>query len=582
MRPFPGSSGFGDFGSLKRLCAGALILILPFATRCASLGTGDYLIDVWTADNGLRSSSVTAIAQTPDGYLWIGTYNGLARFDGVRFVMFDPANTPALQRARVRRLNVDASGTLWINTYDGSLTSLWRFFGERFERMATNSGLEGSSLHCLTSDAKGNVWVGTEREVAMWTGPCFQSMTPTNGESSLNVSFLHIAPDGDVWIIANERVRKARDRQWVFEAEPCRGLFSGQQDRLGLQEDRNGGFWLYHYGKGLFHIRSDGHTRQVALEENFPGERVDCFFEDREGNLWSGVDRGGLVRLRQKRFVSLIPEDSLSRSRAVSAESNDDAARSASSATAKAAVSVGEDSEGGVWIGTYGGGLHRLLDGKWQSFAVPGGTRRGFVFSICPDAENRLWVSAGDEDLFVKTEDQFRPATPAVHGVKALLASRNGRVWIGNKSGLWSWFQGQLRQYRAEDGVRRTDIRALAEGPNGIIWAGAGDGYLYRISTNRVQAFQTGDGLSAQPIWSLYADEDGVVWVGTFRGGLLRFHDGHFDRFTAKDGLPDDVICQILDDGNGPDTMACRRSNVRAVTNLPPVARTMGTCCFAR
>jgi signal transduction histidine kinase/ligand-binding sensor domain-containing protein len=624
MRPFPRSSGFGVLHSLKRFCAGALLFILPFATCSALPGTGDYLIDVWTADNGLRSSSVTAIAQTLDGYLWIGTYNGLARFDGVRFVMFDPANTPALQRARVRRLNVDPSGTLWINTYDGSLTSfrdgkfqlewkgdgssdattsmissrsnsiaflvhtgevlrrrsaqdqwqtmrppgissgtlcvedregriwgrgrdqrLWRFSGDRFELMPTNSGLEGSALHCLTIDPKGNVWVGTEREVAMWTGSSFQTMTPTNGEGSLNVSWLHIAPDGDVWIIANERVRKARERQWIFEAEPCRGLFSGQQDRLGLQEDRNGGVWLYHYGKGLFHIRADGHTSQLALEENFPGERVDCFFEDREGNLWSGVDRGGLVRLRQKRFVSLIPDDSLSRS----AESSEESARITSASTAKAAVTVAEDSDGGVWIGTYGGGLHRMHDGNWQSFSVPGGTRRGFVFSVCPDAERRLWVSAGDEDLFVKAEEQFRPATPAVHGVKALLASRDGRVWIGNKSGLWSWSQGQLRQFRAE--VRRTDIRALAEGTNGIIWAGAGDGFLYRIATNRVQAFQTGDSLSAQPIWSLYADDDGSVWVGTFRGGLLRFRGGHFDRFTAKDGLPDDVICQILDDGNG-------------------------------
>jgi signal transduction histidine kinase/streptogramin lyase len=378
----------------------------------------------------------------------------------------------------------------------------------------------------------------------MWTGACFQSMTPTNGEASLNVSWLHIATDGDVWIIANERVRKAREREWVFEAEPCRGLFSGQQDRLGLQEDRNGGVWLYHYGKGLFHIRSDGHSSQLALEENFPGERVDCFFQDREGNLWSGVDRGGLVRLRQKRFVSLVPDDSLARS-----AENSEEGRSGSAATAKAAVSVAEDSNGAVWIGTYGGGLHRLHDGNWQSFSVPGGTRRGFVFSVCPDAASRLWVSAGDEDLFVKSEEQFRPLTPAVHGVKALLASRDGRVWIGNKSGLWSWSQGQLRQFRAD--VRRTDIRALAEGTNGVIWAGAGDGFLYRIVANRVEAFQTGDSLSAQPIWSLQADNDGSVWVGTFRGGLLRFRDRHFDRFTAKDGLPDDVICQILDDGEG-------------------------------
>lgn len=635
MRPLPRISSIVGFSRWIAFGVGGLLFILPFAVRSVSPGPSDYLIDVWSADNGLRSSSVTAIAQTPDGYLWVGTYNGLARFDGVSFVTFDPANTPALQRARVRRLNVDANGTLWINTYDGSLTSfrdgnfqlewkgdgssdatttmissrsnsvvfllhtgellrrqagqaqwqtlrppaassgtlcvedgegaiwgrgrdqrLWRFSGDRFGLIPTNSGLTGSAIHCLAKDPKGNVWVGTDREVARWNGSAFQPMTPTNGESTLNVSWLHIAPDGDTWIIANERVRKARDRQWLFEAEPCRGLFSGFQDRLGLQEDRAGGVWIYHYGKGLFHIRPDGRTRELAREERFPGERVDCFFEDREGNLWSGVDRGGLVRLREKRFISLTPDDDrgFSKASSPSAEIFDDepaeAIRSPERGGAKAAVSVAEDSDGGIWIGTFGGGLHRLHDGKWQNFSVPGGTRRGFVFSVCPDLEHRLWISAGDEDLFVQSRERFQPVTPAVHGVKALLAGRDGRVWIGNKSGLWCWFNGQLRLFRPEDGIRRTDVRALAEGTNGIIWAGSGDGLLYRIATNRVESFPTSE-THPQPIWSLCADNDGSVWVGTFRGGLLRFRDGHFDRFSSKEGLPDDVICQILDDRNG-------------------------------
>src|SRR6266850_2136713 len=99
------------------------ILVLSSASRGLAAGTGDYLIDVWTSEKGLRSSSVTAIAQTPDGYLWVGTYNGLARFDGVRFVRFDPSDTPALPKARIRRLYMDPAGTLWINTYDGSLVS---------------------------------------------------------------------------------------------------------------------------------------------------------------------------------------------------------------------------------------------------------------------------------------------------------------------------------------------------------------------------------------------------------------------------------------------------------------------------
>src|SRR6266496_1524740 len=283
---------------LNHLCIAGLTVLIVLGCDRASAGTGDYLIDVWTGENGLPNSSVTALAQTPDGYLWVGTYNGLARFDGVRFVKFDPDNTPQLKRARVRRLYVDAIGTLWINTYDGSLTSyrdgtftfqfqgdgsfdattsmvslrsnnivfllhtgelirqrpvtgpqmetaesdatnrwqvlrppgmssgtlcvedgagvlwgrnreqrLWRYARDQFEMVPTNSGLQGSSITCVSADAKGRLWVGTDKEVARWDGSSFQSMSPTNGEPNLNVSWVYIAPDGGEWIVANERVR---------------------------------------------------------------------------------------------------------------------------------------------------------------------------------------------------------------------------------------------------------------------------------------------------------------------------------------------------------------------------------------
>jgi signal transduction histidine kinase/ligand-binding sensor domain-containing protein len=608
----------------------AALIFAAWAAQAAT-GAGDYLIDVWTGENGLPNSSVTAIAQTPDGYLWVGTYNGLARFDGVRFVRFDPSDTPALPKARIRRLYVDPAGTLWINTYDGSLIScrgidfhlewkgnnsadatiaavalhpdrtifllhsgelirrrsgdkewqvlrppgassgalcvedghgvlwgrnrdqkLWRYADEHFETLPPNAGLQGRQINALVTDAQGRVWAGTEKEVAVWENGCFQTMTPTNGDSELNVAFLSPARNGEFWILDNERVRKARDRQWILEAEACRGVFTGRMDRFGAQEDRNGGAWFYHYGKGIFHVRPDGEARQLATEEEFPGERVDCFFEDREGNLWAGVDRGGLVRLRQKRFQTLIPPEN--RLLVPNHAPDDDSTprRGAERVTVKAAVSVAEDSGGALWIGTYGAGLLRCQDGIWQSFAVPGGTRRGFVFSVCPDAQNRLWVSAGEEDLFLESEGQFQPSSPAVHGVKALLTGHDGRLWVGTKNGLWTGIQGQMRQFRAEEGIARgTDIRALAEGAAGEIWAGADNGTLYRVLSNHIDSFQVSDGLPAQPIWSLLADEDGSVWLGTFRGGLLNFGAGKFVRYTARDGLPNDVICQILDDGRG-------------------------------
>ena len=112
------------FNSIRNYSLSVLVFILVVSSAHAADPSGDYLVDTWTSENGLPDGSVSSIAQTPDGYLWIGTYNGLVRFDGVRFVSFDPANTPALAHAGVRKLSVDTQGTLWINTFDGSLTSM--------------------------------------------------------------------------------------------------------------------------------------------------------------------------------------------------------------------------------------------------------------------------------------------------------------------------------------------------------------------------------------------------------------------------------------------------------------------------
>ena len=596
---------------------------------------GEYVIDVWDAENGLPNSSVTAIAQTPDGYLWVGTYNGLARFDGASFRHYDPDNTPALQHARVRKLYVDSQGTLWINTYDGSLTAclngeftrewkgeggtddqwtlissrsngvvfmhytgelirrrgapgstnqwqvlkppgsgsgarccedgqgilwyrakdqrLWRLSGDTFEMVPTADSLQGRAINCLAADPGGRIWLGTDKEIALWDGQRFQTMTPTNGEALLEVSFLYPGRAGVLWSVANGRVRKSVGRQWVFEVEPWRGVLEKLLLRLDALEDRQAGVWIYHYGKGLFHVRADGLARRVGAEAGFPGERVDALFEDREGNIWAGVDRGGLVRLRQKRFQVLALSEG---------------------GAPRATVSVCQDLEGATWIGSLGAGLNCWQDGTLTNFALPGGSAMGFVFAVCPDAAGRLWLSAGEEDLFVREHGEIKPAPEPVHGVKAIFGDREGRVWLGTKNGLVCRAEGRLRHYGPEAGIRRTDIRALAQDSGGALWVGAGDGTLYRFTNGLFQAFQAADNLSRQPIWSLLADPDGTVWAGTFRGGLLAFKDGRFVRYTTREGLPNDVICQILDDGRGNLWLGSHQGIFRvAKTNLHALAQ---------
>jgi ligand-binding sensor domain-containing protein/signal transduction histidine kinase len=585
------------------LC-GALVLAAHYAAA------GEYLVDVWDSESGLPSSTVTALAQTAEGYLWIGTHNGLVRFDGVRFVTFDPSTTPALTHARIANLFVDGAGKLWVNAYDGSLVSwsagvfqrewvgrggpdygawmissrgrpafvletgdlirreagpgapgrwqilrppgtafvplacedrtgalwirsaderLWRLLGDRLEPVPWREGLDGRAIGHLTAGPDGRVWIGTDREVAAWAKDRFEKMTPLDGPSSLDASLVLSVRDGGYWVVAGGRARKARNRRWVESPAACSDLTGAF--RLGVRafEDRQGGVWFAHLGKGLCHVWPDGSAQRIGTADGLPGARIAAFLEDREGNVWVGIDRGGLARLRRRRFAVLSPAEGLS---------------------AKAAVSICEDRQGSIWIGTLGGGLDRWRAGALTNLSLPTTTAGGFVFSVYPDRENRLWLSADREDLFILEAGAIRPAALNVHGVKAILVDRRGRVWLGRKDGL-SCLEGQrLRTFGPADGIQRTDVRALAEGPDGSIWIGAGDGVVHRFDGGRLETLRPPQAPS-QAVWSLLVDDDGTVWVGTFRGGLLRLKDRQFVRYTTRDGLPSDVICQLLDDGLG-------------------------------
>jgi signal transduction histidine kinase/ligand-binding sensor domain-containing protein len=618
--PMPTNSGVraSRFSSLAADCV-RLVLFVLLSVLPAVRGAGtpaDYSTDVWTSENGLPDSSVVSIAQTPDGYLWVGTYNGLARFDGVRFVTFDPANTPALAHARVRTLSVDDQGTLWINTFDGSMTSLregtfarewtgaegidpdvtlvssrsnqvtfllhrgslrrkpqsgpagtgwedliptnrsvgtlcvadgegtiwyrgsdkhlWRVTGKEFAPLPQPSGLTGSRVNCMTTDPQGRLWVGTDTEIAMWDGARFRNVTPTNAESPVDVEFLSVAEDGRWWAGVGGQVREAMGGRWMLEAEALKNVFTGNLSRMGARADHQGGVWLYDYGRGLSHVAAGGQVRRFGPLEGFPGDRVNCFYEDHEGNWWAGLDAEGLVRIRKRRFQTIDTGGPVS---------------------TKPARSVCEETNGTLWIGTLGDGLARWQAGVYTNLTMPGGTGKGFAFCVCPDAAGRLWVSAGDEDLYVSEPNGFKRVAPVVHGVKVILADKANRIWVGTKSGLQCADGESSDVFKQNQEIGRIGMRALSEDGHGNLWAGAEDGTLFRITTGKtnstITAFHPNDSKTPHAIWSLLAENDGTVWAGTFRGGLLRLRDGRFTRFSIHEGLPDNIICQILPDGAG-------------------------------
>jgi signal transduction histidine kinase/ligand-binding sensor domain-containing protein len=588
------------------------------AFAAAHASSNPYLIDVWSTEKGLPNNSVTSIAQTPDGYLWVGTYNGLARFDGARFVTFDPENSPGLLNARIRKLYVDAQGVLWVNTYDGSLSSwrdgafhvewrsreyadvdaikvpchkdrvifllstgefirrsvgdtngaweliepapsakglgtfaceddqgtlwhrgrdgqLWRLVGDRFEPVGAKLGVpEGVRFRNLLPDQRGKFWVTSDHGLFRWNGERIENHSPTNSNIGLDYTFVFESKRGDVWLVADERLRQVRGRQWTEGAELWDSPLAGTSVmRLGALEQGDGTVWFYHYGLGLGFVRPDGSVSRLSAEQGFPGDRVDCLLEDVEGNLWAGVNRVGLVRLRQQRFQVISVEEG-----------------------AQPAVmqTVCQDASGALWLGTAGSGLSRWREGRIADYAMPGGSTRGFVFSAYPGNGGELWLSAGEEDLFVlRPNGQLERCIPHIHGVKSLLVQPDSTtVWAGTKIGLFVCSNSVSRVFTPYPGFpRNVDVRSLAWGPGGVLWVGGGDGNLYRITSSGFELVGPAPVQPAYPIWSLWVDADGTVWAGTFRGGLLRYREGKFVRYTTAQGLPDNVISQILSEESG-------------------------------
>jgi len=606
---------------LRHLSAAGLAVALLFLSAPKIFSAADYLVDKWDTENNLSSSTVTSVAQTPDGYLWVGTYNGLSRFDGARFVTFDPVNTPELGQARVQGLFLDANGTLWINTFRGGLTSyragefraeladrpafdvhttlavattnrvmfvtqfgevftrdisgtnsewkivappagsqpifqcadgagqLWfltrdwhilQFFNGEFKMLGDDGGLSGSRIYTLAADASGKVWAGAENEIARWDGMQFAAMTPTNGQSDITPREIFPLKSGALWVLDGDRIRKMTGRAWTAEIPEWRGLLGAASGRaMGMHEDAAGGLWFSHYGNGLFHILADGSFQRLTAppdnlpsDHHLPGDRVNAWFQDSDGGIWVGVAQGGLARLHERRFHVIGPAEGL---------------------PARTALSVCEDKNGAMWIGTAGGGLCKFADGKISRYAVGPSTSANFIFSIAPRPDGGAWLSASEgEDLYQLFDGHIQRVSWDLHGIKSILRDRQNRVWVGLKagSGLARWSGGGRQLLDFGTNAVLPAVRALAETPDGNVWAGADDGTIFRCEPDKLTPFKPTDALADQPIYSLQAETNGTLWAGTFRGGLLRFKDGTFSRITATNGLPVDVISQILDDGN--------------------------------
>ncbi len=464
-----------------------------------------YRFEFWRLDEGLPQITVNALAQDAQGFLWVGTEEGLARFDGLHFEVYDRANTPELGSNSIRNLLLDRHGDLWIGTRRG----LTRYADGRFHTAAPVSDepsfmpnpLRGE-IRDLYQDTGGTLWIATSQGLLRYQDGAFSPVPLGLTSTEPSISSIHRDQQGSLWIgtefgllrLVDPLLDPLSGKVEVFEVShglphpQVQAIFQDRSDRLWVAT--LGGWGQFHPGTAPFAPGSSD-AKLVPFDQTHGKMQIDAFFEDREGRLWVGSDLG-LFRIDGDTLID-YPEF----------EAN---------LLESGARSFWQDHEGNLWIGT---GILGLASLRRQSVKVFDASQ-GLI-------DNLAW---------------------------SVLQDPSGSVWIGSNRGLTRIdSEGEIRHWTTEDGLPGEDVRALALGSAGRLWLGTDSGGLAHIDRNRLRIELDHD-LGAPAITSLLEDRRGRLWIGTTKGLLLQ--EGEERRVvTTQQGLHQPQILTLYEGDHG-------------------------------
>ena len=528
----------------------------------------EYVAQVWDTDRGLPDYAAKGFAQTPDGFLWVATFEGLVRFDGARFEVINNLTRPDFPGKATSAVLLDRKNQIWVasdngvaclragrwQTYNGAggapvkfaasmaedrdggivATSgkrLFRLAHDHFEEVALPAGTEAPIVF---RDFDGGVWVHD---------PKYLAKVQTGG-----IQAVPIPPDlaaggiqgagpgaGGLWVAGAATVRQFHDGEWS-KPIPAPGGFRFTRV-TSLREDSDGNLWAGDFSAGLLQFRRDGHVLRFSREDGLPNAAIRALFEDREKNMWVGTHGGGMVRMRP-RVARLFDED------AGLGETMLD--------------TVVEMAAGGLLVATYGGGAVEF-DEAGSRFRVPTihrGLRllgeRSVITSALEDGDGSVVVGVIGKGMLRIRGDRVEPAAPdalAKIGPKALFRDSRGTLWIGADNGLTSYRPGHYEHYLPESGLPSGPVGAIAEDAHGGIWVG-GQGGLFRFAGGRFEKFLPEGAREYSPITSLYGGRDGGLWIGT-ELGLDRLRNSRLTSYGPAHGLPIARITGIVEDDLG-------------------------------
>lgn len=557
------------------LALGLQLLVANMLTA-AQLGLGRaYQVENWDSDDGLPQNSVTAIQQAQDGYFWLGTQNGLVRFDGIRCQVFSADTNPSFPGNRITCLFEDSEQRLWFGVGGSGIGCMQdgRVWMPRDLRITDNT------VTCITQDRNGAMWFGTVRgEVFRYADGLLRVYAQENGLPGNPLSALVVDSEGLLWAVSGEWLGTLSTTR--FEQHPWKiaGIASIATRRAGgvwlatqtgvarlsraagqsfcqipnlgavrtMTEVRGGAVWLGLQRGGLLRV-TEGQSETIGSDEGLELAPVLALAEDTEGQIWVGLQNGGLSRLKH-RVIDLLDKRSGLR------EDN--------------VLSVCEDSSGGIWLGTEAG-LHWLgPDGIIRRFGLEAGLKHEHVTAVWEDRHRTLWVGTWGEGLFHRKGERFEPVatglTNELRFIRSIYEDDQGLIWIGTRlNGVYCLGESGAEAYDTTVGLSHSDVQCICRDRRGVIWFGTGGGGLNYLREGLVSKITTAQGLPSDFVRTLFEDERGALWVGT-AGGLACVQDGKVVSIRTEQGLPDNFISQIFKDRRGMFWFGSNRGIFRA------------------
>jgi len=481
---------------------------------------------------GLRHDQIRSMIQDKMGNIWLGTDDGLTKYDGKYFSHY--TTEQGLNNNLILSVFQDRKGNLWFGTFRGGVT---KYDGKYLTSFTTAEGLLNNVVNCISEDTSGNMWFGTGGGLVKYDGSYFTNFTQSTGLCHNDVRSVVQDISGKIWISTNGNGISVFDGNSFSNYSENEGLIQNYISTIFV--DSNQAVWLGAVSNGL--MKYDGsHFTTYTTEEGLGSNTVRTILEDDEGNMWFGSSDGGISKYDGKYFTNFTDKEGLS---------------------VNIIRSSLKDKNGNLWFGTRGGGLTRFEGNLFTHFTTNEGLSNSGVMSILQDDSDNLWL--GTFGGYVT-----KCATREVKGVKqtyysvfgekegllnsriySIIQDKERNIWFGTDGGGVSKFDGKIMTtYTFKEGLCNNLIRKIFQDRDGNFWFASYGSGISKFDGTNFTNYSTKEGLSSDNILSIAQDANGNMWFGTDGGGAMSFDGKNFCWYTKKQGFNSNTVCSIFQD----------------------------------